>query len=264
MRHDSTLKSVHFAAFNFTINLSDYLAVTPNEAFASRGHPGGPFIPDNRNYILNNTSGASISWQANAAEPWVSVSPASGTIPGGGSNSVTVTFTSEINSFPEGIYTNSIAFSNLTTTISQNRAVVLDVFTTSEIHVSPMEGFVVTNMPGQVQKRTLSISNAATADGYLNFDIGLCQTGYEPATAPLVLENGTVSDCMVMEYTFSKPQMIKQGEYDYATIPGMEDYLRTGAPVVPVRPVPYVDPLWQKSDCDQNCYTGKSQASGVL
>ncbi len=157
--------------------LLDYLEVTPDDAFFTSGHPGGPFTPATHDYQLQNSSSNSVSWQASANEAWLSMSPSSGTLTTGESTSVTLSLSSAANTLPEGNYAAAITFSNLTTGVTQSRSTQLTVFTTPQIAVTPAEGFVVTNQPGHMQHRALIVSNALSADGNLDFSASTIETG---------------------------------------------------------------------------------------
>ena len=54
------------------------LAVTPAGDLVSAGPAGGPFIPSNLSYTLENTGGSSIDWTAAKTQPWTTLSAVSG------------------------------------------------------------------------------------------------------------------------------------------------------------------------------------------
>ena len=154
----------------------DYLRVLPGTDFAAQGHPGGPFSPSSTTYVLSNAAPMSISWAASHTQAWVNVSPASGTLAVGQAVSVTVDFTAAANSLFVGTHHDAIIFTNLTTTVSQQRNVTLTVFTSPQVVVSPLS-MAVTNVLGRSTNILLTVSNALTADGNLAFTISSAETG---------------------------------------------------------------------------------------
>lgn len=187
--------------------VGDSLLINPGNGFSASGHPGGSFSPSGMDYALTNNSGSSLTWSAIADEPWVVVVPSGGTISAGAPTLVAVGLSPATDQLAEGSYTNTITFSNLTSGVAQTRDVYLNVFTAPEIHVNPMSGFVVTNKVGQQQNRTLVISNAAVADGNLDFDVGTLGTGLDG-----------VSSLAAEEITEPSP------EHDFTTIPPDAEY----------------------------------------
>jgi lysyl endopeptidase len=64
--------------------------VTPADGFVTSGIVGGPFDPENMIYTLTNTGDKAASFVATVEAHWLTVSPASGSIPVGGTAGVTV------------------------------------------------------------------------------------------------------------------------------------------------------------------------------
>jgi len=81
--------------FNVVCNLT-VTAVPPSSVlvpltdFVTQGPASGPFAPDNQTYTLTNTGPASLDWQANASDAWLSVAPSSGQLAPGGTVNVNV------------------------------------------------------------------------------------------------------------------------------------------------------------------------------
>jgi hypothetical protein len=90
------------------------LGVAPSGEFIAGGRVGGPFAPASRTYFLTNSGGSSLAWTANAAENWVTLSPASGNLAPGGSAEVSVSFNSSAHSLPAGEYLANVHFVNVT------------------------------------------------------------------------------------------------------------------------------------------------------
>lgn len=75
--------------------LGSSFSVTPTDGFVASGVLGGPFDPAQMVYTLSNTGDKVADFSAEVTENWVSVSPASGSIPVGGNVQVTVVFSSD-------------------------------------------------------------------------------------------------------------------------------------------------------------------------
>jgi thermolysin len=86
--------------------------VSPNRGLSIAGPVGGPFAPVSRVYTVTNGGVVSLSWTASHTQNWISVSPASGTLAGGGTAEVTVSLVSSALRLAQGVHTDSIVFSN--------------------------------------------------------------------------------------------------------------------------------------------------------
>ena len=80
----------------------------------AEGNSGGPFTPSSIVYTLANRGAFALDYSVVADVSWVDVSGGSGTINPDGTANVTVTINSNANSFPNGGYSGSLFFSNLT------------------------------------------------------------------------------------------------------------------------------------------------------
>jgi len=78
--------------------------VTPTEALVASGVQGGPFLPEDVVYTLTNTGDAVATFTASAAATWLTITPASGSIPVGQSMDVTVGFASSVSTLGVGTY----------------------------------------------------------------------------------------------------------------------------------------------------------------
>jgi hypothetical protein len=90
------------------------LEVTPSGGLDSTGEPGGPFTPENLVYTLSNMSSTTINYSVANSAPWVSVSNASGTLPGQSTTQVTVSLNANANTLAPGKYADTVSFTNLT------------------------------------------------------------------------------------------------------------------------------------------------------
>ena len=130
---------------------SDNLLVSPSAGLASQGLEGGPFIPSNTPYTLTNSGPDLLSWQATNITAWVTLSPTAGTLAAHTSTNVTVSINSNANGLPASSYSDTVAFTNLTShTGNTSRSVSLIVGTPAPaaLSVSPADGFTPSGPKG--------------------------------------------------------------------------------------------------------------------
>jgi len=150
----STTSGVHES-----FDVPDNLSVTPASGFTARGPVGGPFSPSVQSFTLSNSATNYLNWSAANTNAWLTVSPMTGIISGGGSMPVTVSLNETAASYPLGIYRGAIVFSNLNTTVVQSRQFTLqsgqlDYFTE-----------IFTNASNDLDNETLTF----TPNGSTNF-----------------------------------------------------------------------------------------------
>jgi uncharacterized repeat protein (TIGR01451 family) len=108
-------------------DLPDALFIaSPNGLFAS-GPRGGPFSPACITYPLTNLSERTIQWAAGVLEPWLQISPATGTLAPGTMTNVTVCLSSNALTQPVGTYSDFVVFANLDSGVTQTRSAELRV-----------------------------------------------------------------------------------------------------------------------------------------
>ena len=105
--------------------IADDLAVDPSDGFSPYGPQGGPFGPSSADYTLTNNGAGDLNWTAAVTQPWLSVSPASGTLAGGGSVTVTVSLTPDAAALATGTYTDTVSFVNTGNGVTSTRPVEL-------------------------------------------------------------------------------------------------------------------------------------------
>ena len=154
----------------------DYLQVTPATGLVARGHPGGPFSPVSTDYVLSNAGPTAITWMATHTQMWVTVSPGGGALAVGEAVTVTVDLTGDADALPEGTHHDTVTFTDLTTTVAQQRDATLTVFTSPQISVAPAS-MAVTNPMGGSTNLLLTVSNSLLADGTLTFTLHARETG---------------------------------------------------------------------------------------
>lgn len=219
----------------------DYLHIAPETSFETSGHPGGPFTTPSKTYTLSNTGPSPITWTATKTAAWLDdVVPSGGTLNPSQPTEVVVSLNAaQAAGLPEGTYTDTLTFTNTTSGVVQTRSVRLIVQSTAKIWVDPLS-IDVTVAEGGGTTAALTIGNAGDAD--LTFKINGRETSRSvvPAKSATLLASG--GSAISLEYEFPKPTADKQGQSVLLTMPGLEQYLEPGAPIVPVRPVTVLIP----------------------
>jgi len=105
--------------------------VTPAFSFSSTGNVGGPFVPLNKVYTLNNYSNVVLTWTANCPSNWINLSTSSGSIPTGSTAIVELSINSLATNFAVGQYSSIVLFSNTVSGIVESRNISLVVNSTS-------------------------------------------------------------------------------------------------------------------------------------
>ncbi|HEY3914302.1 MAG TPA: choice-of-anchor tandem repeat GloVer-containing protein, partial [Verrucomicrobiae bacterium] len=110
----------------------DAVQIFPPGGLTSEGGAGGPFSPPSQGVTLTNIGATNLNWAAGSVAPWLTVSPAAGTLsPGGSAAVVTLSLNSVASNLPPGNYTTAVWFTNLSDGFAQNRKFVLNVTLTS-------------------------------------------------------------------------------------------------------------------------------------
>ena len=103
----------------------DYLAVSPASSWFASGEPGGPFSPTSRTYVVTNSGSESLSWSAAPDVDWILPATAGGELAPGASASVVFALDAGAAPPAQGTHPATILFSNQTSGIVLERAVVL-------------------------------------------------------------------------------------------------------------------------------------------
>ncbi len=94
----------------------DSLEISDRGGWNIEGNRGGPFAPATKTLTLSNDGAATVNWSTNSV-PWLSVSPASGTLAAGAN--VTVTVTPQADTVEPGFHSANLVFTNTGTSFSQ-------------------------------------------------------------------------------------------------------------------------------------------------
>ncbi len=90
------------------------MKISPSGSFDSEGMSGGPFSPSSMVYTIENMDATGLDFTVSKTQGWVDISSAGGYLPGGDSATVTVSINSEADLLSNGMYNDSIVFTNTT------------------------------------------------------------------------------------------------------------------------------------------------------
>lgn len=106
--------------------LEEPLALTSSGGHFS-GPVGGPFVPASATYILTNRSSVAQEWSASTPATWLTLAPASGSLPPNSSTQVIAALSPAADALPMGVYSSSVVFSNSTSGLDLPHAISLSV-----------------------------------------------------------------------------------------------------------------------------------------
>ena len=141
-----------------TVTGCGVLAVTPDTGLSARGFVDGPFSPSRQIYTLTNSGTDTLTWQAITRTGWISLSPTGGALPPRASSAVTVAINAA--GLPSGTYSDTVAFTNLTTGVgSTTRDIDLTVMSGNLLQtIFASDNGYAGNMFDIVPKKNLGIS----------------------------------------------------------------------------------------------------------
>jgi hypothetical protein len=92
------------ALINALSGAANWLGVLPGTGFTAAGPVGGAFVPDAQTLILTNAGASPITWSLINTSAWLTVSPTSGTLGGGGTVPVSASLTAAASALTPGNY----------------------------------------------------------------------------------------------------------------------------------------------------------------
>jgi len=108
-----TNQTTHAAQlFQFALQVTSPLSISPTNGFTSSGPVGGPFSVTAMSFSLVNIRASSLGWGTVNTSIWFNVSPGNGVLPGGGQTTMTVNLAAAANSLAAGIYNASLVVTN--------------------------------------------------------------------------------------------------------------------------------------------------------
>lgn len=113
-------------------DVPDSLEISDRSGWNIEGNKGGPFSPATKTLTLSNDGASTINWNSNPGVPWLSVSPASGSLAAGAN--VTVTVTTQADAVAPGFHSTNLVFTNVGT--SFNQPVGVRLYVTPPVAVS--------------------------------------------------------------------------------------------------------------------------------
>ncbi|HTV62527.1 MAG TPA: protease pro-enzyme activation domain-containing protein, partial [Verrucomicrobiae bacterium] len=114
------------------------LVITPATGFFSIGGLGGPFTVTNETFTLTNSGTNTLSWTLANTSAWLNVSSSGGALAASGpATNVVVSLNTTASNLTLGIYTASLAFTNLNDNFGQDRQFTLDIISPPVITLQP-------------------------------------------------------------------------------------------------------------------------------
>ncbi len=157
--NDSQTASDHYSVFVKYFFPGPDFTVTPTNAFASAGYPGGPFSPPEQVYTLSNTNSISLPWGVTKTTSWLTISATNGVLAAGASTNITVSINSTANSLSSGSYADGIRFGLIATGAYVTRSASLTVL----LPPPPVVDFTGSPTNG-VEPLTVTFSDASTGN----------------------------------------------------------------------------------------------------
>jgi len=234
-----------------TTTPSGRLTITPATSFASSGPVGGPFAPGSQVYQIENHSISPFIWAAATSAGWVVVSPTSGSIPGGGTQSLTVAIAGPAKNLSAGTYTASLLLKDTSTGFQEDiRDIVLTVTPTSspgQLSVTPAGGFSSSGPEGgpfAPSSKTYTVAN--TGGQPIGWVVGTAAPWLLLSKAGGVLAPGA-QDTTVVSIDGGVAGGLTPGSYGgqvgfVNTTNGAGDTLRSAALVVTANTIPILLP----------------------
>jgi len=90
------------------------MKISPSGSFDTGGMSGGPFSPSSKVYTIENMDATGLDFTVSKNQSWVDLSSTGGYLPGGGSTTVTVSINSGADSMGNGLYVDTLGFTNTT------------------------------------------------------------------------------------------------------------------------------------------------------
>ncbi len=87
---------------------------SPNSNYTAVGSPGGPFTPAFTVYTITNATSSARNWGVTNAVSWYTISATNGTLAPLATTNITITINATANSLPIGVYSDTLAFLDVT------------------------------------------------------------------------------------------------------------------------------------------------------
>lgn len=106
-------------------DVPDDLVISLSGPLQSAGNVGGSF--PSQSLLLINNGHANLAWTAAKTQPWLDLSPSSGTLAPRRIQQVTISFNAAANTLSVGHYSDTLTFTNLTSGVSQTSSLGLSI-----------------------------------------------------------------------------------------------------------------------------------------
>lgn len=162
------------------------MGVSPGGTFVSVGPQGGTFSPSCQTYTLTNISSTPLNWTATTTSEWLTITPESGTLAGGGNIDVQVCINNQANTLPLAMYPGVVKFNDLTHGLIQERQV--------ELYVGQIDSFTeqfAENM--DIEHVSVMLSPDETPHGYHACKVAANQFPTPPAGGNAIALSGNNS-----------------------------------------------------------------------
>ena len=170
---------------SLTVQQPARLTVVAADGLVASGNQGGSFAPAAKSYTLSNSGGAPLSFTVSDDRGWIDVAAASGTIPAGGSTTVTVTVNAVANTLASGTYNGTVTFTNVSSAVGNTtRPVSLTVIPKGQVifKVTTTEGdgvFKFTSMTAALAM-SLSTTNGSAQSAPVPLNAGVYTVSSTP------------------------------------------------------------------------------------
>jgi Viral BACON domain len=122
----TNVSSNSIQSLQFTLQVTESLAVAPAAGFIVSGAEGGPFTAASENFLLTNSGANALGWQA-AGPVWLNLSPSNGILGAASAATVTATLNSGANSLSANTYNGQVTFQDNGSGFIQNRPFILSI-----------------------------------------------------------------------------------------------------------------------------------------
>lgn len=165
-------------AITLTVNEPARLDVSPASGLVASGYAGGPFSPSSQTFQVSNPGSYDLDFALSIDKSWLDIAPKSGTIPAGGSTTVTLSINGAAHELPSGTHNATLQIVNTTNDLgSTTRPVTLTVIPNGRVILR----VVTSEGDGQF---TFSSSTSA-------LNLAIATTNGVAQSSPIVLNPGS-------------------------------------------------------------------------
>lgn len=199
------------------------LGVHSETDFASQGDPGGPFVPENHAYTIENYGPGALDYAVTVDVPWLAVQGGAGVLDEGETANVDVALTGAAAELPEGTHIGTVSFQNTTDHVGDaTRTVTLRVGGPKLRYSWNMDVEPGWSAQGQWQHGAPLGSSGDPSSGYTGSNVyGYNLAGPYPANLPETHLTTDVIDCSELsevQLKFRRWLCIEPSYWDHAYV----------------------------------------------